>query len=496
MRVVTIGLDGFHTDLLAFTPQIRSLYETEVSGSLTSTVPPVTAPAWASFQTGVNQGKHGIFDFVEYDSDLDRRFLDGRDLRAKPVYEILDEAGYDCYVQNLPFALPARIDGDVAPSWLDGDDADPAPRDLFDRYDVARPVYPELDGGDLENVDAMCSSFETNSATFESILEQDDHDFYFYLVSETDWLQHDAYLSLLDEPDGALATRARDLLEAVDAFVARLVEEAPPDTHVMLLSDHGFGTYSGSFWVNDWLQERGYLEASEDGHRFSTKDEVDSTVIESGSIGQWVRDRWFWKFLRPLKNGIENRLQLEFTAELGIDLKESVAYCRSKDEKAIRFNEEHPDYGPDLVQTIIDELNASGYVTAHRAEELYEGPFVGRGGAIVLRDGTHYVKRGPVGEPVQDERIAQHGPEGILVGVGEAFDGGCRDPDLVDVAPTILHLFGLPVPESVDGAVLTGMLEVDRSVQYAAAEEYRPSFESVDSERADVRDRLDSLGYL
>ncbi|WP_193366247.1 alkaline phosphatase family protein, partial [Haloterrigena salina] len=60
-RIVVIGLDAFHTDLLQFTPHIRSLFDKNPSGVLESTTPPVTAPAWASFQTGKNQGKHGLY---------------------------------------------------------------------------------------------------------------------------------------------------------------------------------------------------------------------------------------------------------------------------------------------------------------------------------------------------------------------------------------------------------------------------------------------------
>ena len=43
-------------------------------GDMTSTVPPITPPAWTTFYTGTNPGKHGIFDF---------------DRRAKDSYRII-----------------------------------------------------------------------------------------------------------------------------------------------------------------------------------------------------------------------------------------------------------------------------------------------------------------------------------------------------------------------------------------------------------------------
>jgi len=33
-------------------------------GPLRSTIPPWTFPAWTSFMTGKNPGKHGVFDFL------------------------------------------------------------------------------------------------------------------------------------------------------------------------------------------------------------------------------------------------------------------------------------------------------------------------------------------------------------------------------------------------------------------------------------------------
>ena len=51
--------------------------------------------------------------------------------------------------------------------------------------------------------------------------------------------------------------------------------------------------------------------------------------------------------------------------------------------------------------------------------------------------------------------------EGILIAAGPAFQAGDapRDAGLLDIAPTVLHLLGVPVPDDMDGRVLTEMLE-------------------------------------
>jgi predicted AlkP superfamily phosphohydrolase/phosphomutase len=496
MTVVVLGLDGFHHDLLQYTPNLAKRYEQMGGSTLKSTTPPVTAPAWSSFQTGVNQGKHGIFDFVKYTDTFEMNLLDGRDLDSKTVYEWLDEAGYDCYLQNLPFALPPRIEGDIMPSWLDGDNTASVPPDLPSKYGVSRPTYPELDVETEEKLERLSQSFETNASIFKSVLSHEDHDFYFHLISVTDWLQHAAYQELIEEPTSKIAESTRELLSDVDAYVERIFEMVSDDTDVILLSDHGFRLYEGSFFVNDWLEQMGYLKCSPDGHRFSTKNERNETVVEAGRVGQWMRRRSFWPLLRPVKNWITNLPSISVTAEKRIDLERSLAYCRSKDEKSIRFNREHSDFDESLVETLKKELGDVEYVDAFLANQLYSGPHTDEAGEIVLKDVSHLVNRGPIGETTTNDTIAHHDESGIFVASGPSFDGTPESPDLFDITPTILHRFGLPIPERLDGRVLEEILVDDDPIEYIEASHDSISFHESDRSDGEVKNRLEDLGYL
>ena len=44
-------------------PHFRQAIDQGIRATLASTIPPVTPPAWTSMATGVNPGKHGVFDF-------------------------------------------------------------------------------------------------------------------------------------------------------------------------------------------------------------------------------------------------------------------------------------------------------------------------------------------------------------------------------------------------------------------------------------------------
>lgn len=75
-RALNMDIDGGTLDLLqasmreGLAPNLSSFQQEGVVGRLRSTIPPVTAPAWLSFQTEVNPGKHGPFDSTQYQRSI------------------------------------------------------------------------------------------------------------------------------------------------------------------------------------------------------------------------------------------------------------------------------------------------------------------------------------------------------------------------------------------------------------------------------------------
>src|SRR5436305_4532170 len=72
-RVVILGLDGMDHGLTESMlsegklPHLAALRDRGCFKPLGSTLPPISPVAWSSFQTGVNPGKHNIFDFLTPD---------------------------------------------------------------------------------------------------------------------------------------------------------------------------------------------------------------------------------------------------------------------------------------------------------------------------------------------------------------------------------------------------------------------------------------------
>lgn len=81
----------------------------------------------------------------------------------------------------------------------------------------------------------------------------------------------------------------------------------------------------------------------------------------------------------------------------------------------------------------------------------------------------------------------------------KSYRAGAR---IIDVAPTILHLMGCPVPTDMDGHVLSEWLKsgfTERDVKYTAAQElsYVRKADTLSLEdEASILKRLRDLGYV
>ncbi len=103
-RVVVLGLDGLEPELVeagvarGMLPNFAALPHYQRLGT---TCPPLSPVAWSTFATGVNPGKHGIFDFVHRTPELAMK-LAFSEVRREPI-------------RFGPWKLPWKV---ARPYWL------------------------------------------------------------------------------------------------------------------------------------------------------------------------------------------------------------------------------------------------------------------------------------------------------------------------------------------------------------------------------------------
>ncbi len=94
-----------------------------------------------------------------------------------------------------------------------------------------------------------------------------------------------------------------------------------------------------------------------------------------------------------------------------------------------------------------------------------------------------------------------HRLEGIFVAKGPQVKANYRfeRAEIIDIAPTILHILGLPIPEDMDGKVLKEIFRIgselaQRGVRISRAKKTSREPEKIEDES--VLKRLEDWGYL
>src|SRR3990172_13336252 len=112
-KMLIVGWDGATFDIIkplvdkGKLPNIATLMRSGVWGRLDSTIPPLTPVAWTSMSTGVNPGKHGIYDAMIYNQENHKvSFVNATLRKVKPIWSILSERNKNVGVINVPMTYP------------------------------------------------------------------------------------------------------------------------------------------------------------------------------------------------------------------------------------------------------------------------------------------------------------------------------------------------------------------------------------------------------
>jgi predicted AlkP superfamily phosphohydrolase/phosphomutase len=143
---------------------------------------------------------------------------------------------------------------------------------------------------------------------------------------------------------------------------------------------------------------------------------------------------------------------------------------------------------------------------AHRREDVYRGDQVSRLPDVLIDFGDRpYLGSDRLAVPSLVERLppsaggGRHRRSGIIVAAGPGVSAGdLGAASITDVSPTVLHAMDLPVPEGLDGRVLTELFGDGRPVRYGdgARSEAPGAVEYSDEEAAAIEASLRGIGYL
>lgn len=534
MRLVIVGFDGATWSLLdplaasGRMPNLAALLKSSVHAPLRSVQPPVTAPAWVTLATGVNPGRHGCFDFNAPDGGLSKlRPLQAWDIAEKTFYEILEERGRRCILVNLPVTYPPLTKHVTLTSLLTQGDNAVFPEGLKSKHPALGDyrVFPDARLRVQGKRDEYLKDIRAvESARFACVqaLWNKPWDCFFAVFSGTDWVSHEAFPAMEagrfdEEPEAA------GMFEDVDRYLGWVAARLGPEDHLLLVSDHGFRTAKGVFYLNEWLEEQGYLVPDYRRPAFPPSHRMEQAALDAAqgrsrvpafalrAVHRNEAARIFAKAYRKLGG--------TWPASLTVDPGRSRASALTAEcmgvtvHEAGRFPEGPVPPGAadelrrELRETLSGLRDPDGeavFASVDRREDVYSGSRTDEAADLLLGPGPWGVAaaiKALKTIPFDAHPMGIHAPEGVFLGYGRAFSQGRVGPgnvDLLDLTPLMVYLLGEAVPEGLDGRLRPALLKpglLDESPP-AYAPATLPDRTRADLDAEAIQERLRGLGYM
>ncbi len=536
-RLLVLGLDGATFDVIrpladaGRLPNLAAMLREGAAAPLPSTVPAMTFPAWSTFLTGLEPGRHGLFDFTQKLPGAYRiRFTNATDRCGATFFGRVSRAGGRVLALGMPATHPPEpldgllVSGFDAPVSRGSDASRASDPDLYRAVAerVGPWMTPDLDEGAEDDawhdraIGVLAGRVERKTRfALEALRRMGRIDLACIVFSESDtvahhfWRDHDPD-SPRHDPGASAARRGAvgHVYQALDAACGELREAFGADAGCLVVSDHGSGGAARRVvHLNRRLAECGLLArragpAWDRGAR-ALRDLALAVLPPRLAEGLFRR-------VRGTAAGIESAARFG-----GLDWSRTAAFSEEANTQPgvwinLAGREDAGSVAPDDYERVRDDVIAAlgewrlpggepVVARARRREEVYAGPCVERAPDLVVElglDAGYGLSLVPTPwwredassvRTLEDHQLAGgrgrgmngvHRPEGVVMASGAGLAGAnLEGVRMADLAPTVLTHLGVPWDEALDGA----------------AREPRPYS---DAEEAAAADRLRALGYL
>ncbi len=452
-RVLVLGLDSVPAPLLfqrfrEHLPNLRSLMDAGAYGVLMSCDPPITIPAWMVMMTSKSPGRLGIYGFRHRRgySYSEITLPTTASVREPAVWDILGSRGKHVTVVAVPPSYPPRpVNGEMVGCFMTPDTsaAYTFPSDLKKEIQEAVGDYivdVTFRHDDRDTVlKELYDMTERRFALFKHLLRTRPWDFFIGHEIGIDRLQHTFWKYFdtehhLYQPGNKYENVVLDFYKFLDDQVGQVLSLVDEDTAVLVTSDHGAQRMTGAFCVNQWLAMEGYLVFSQ-----QPREEM---PLEKANI-DWARTRaWAWG---------------GYYARIFVNVK-------GRESLGVVPQESYQDFLSELTARLKAIKGPQGEVwdtKVWRPEELYDASNGDAPDLMVYFDDLRWRAAGTVGHASDYLRENDTGPddavhsrEGIIILANGGLHGQIQGARLEDVAPTILSLMGVPIPEDMTGRPL------------------------------------------
>jgi predicted AlkP superfamily phosphohydrolase/phosphomutase len=467
-KIFVLGLDCATPQLvfdeyLDHLPTISSLLAKGTFGLLESTVPPVTVPAWPAMMTGLDPGQMGIFGFTDR-SDYtyrDNYIISFKCLHEMTVWDYLSEYDLTSIILNLPLTYPPKpLNGIMISSFLTPDKELPFtyPKEIKEEINTITGEHYIIDVGNFRTPDKKELLKELYNMTkcrfriIKNFIQHKPWDFFVAVEMGIDRMQHAFWSYCFSDHEmfqkgNEFESALLEYYKFIDTELASIIELFDDETELLIVSDHGAKTLKGTFCINDWLIEKGYLKMKE---KINTKTNFEMKDVDWEKTSVWGGGGYYGKLYfnvntREPQGTIEpqdleafkNKIIGELRTLSGLDGETIESDFFDTSEIYHELNGVPPDlifYAGHLDWRV---TSAVGCDTQFMKEST----------AI---DNSNHDKNGIF--------IHSSNPKSALnidaSSITKPELGELKQYSIIDIAPTVLHKFKIPLPSRLKGNII------------------------------------------
>ncbi len=531
-KLLIIGLDGATWDVLipliegGKLPILGKLVKNGAYGTLKSTIPPVTGGAWLSIATGKSPGKTGIIDFLNR-KDLSYRLcpVSSADFKGQSFWDYLGKINKKVGIFNYPMLFPPYGVNGFMVSGVGASPADeitypPSLKNELENVESPYEVSIYFHSKRYENPDLFIRDLNEFLDKFEKwvyyVVKEKEWDVLFLVISVTDWVQHILWRHIdEDHPwhDPKTSPKyKREFIkfwQRIDEILGKVLELSCENTAVFMVSDHGFGSNDQTFNLAKWLVKKGYMIQKRSIKRL-VKKYMYKIVNKTAVI--MAKTPVFGLMEKVFLKSAENVLGTNLMDE--IDFEKSKAYClghtipfgaiyinakNEKEKKKIKSKLIHD------LKNLSKDIGKEVEVQIYEPKKLYSGEKSDLLPDIIftINDWRCVVIEDRFDRPLFEEKpfstrhTGTHRLNGIFLAYGPGIKKGYKitDAKIYDIAPTVLHIFGLPIPNDMDGRVLMEIFEEDSEFAKRKPKYVVPSYyhTNVEDEKEKLKTKIKYL---
>lgn len=455
MTTYLLGMDGMDKQIIKENIEdLPNLQKLSIH-SLESITPPITVPAWACSFSGLSPDKLESFDFQ----------MPSEDYSFSPVnHETLQLHGFwnhwdgKTVLMDIPGAGAPELNGYSIGGFHVGEmECYPESLERELKADLGETEIAGMGeaNSEKERREEAYNIFEARRDIFDWLVDNKDSDVYFTVFRLPDTMMHHT-----DEE--------KDMIESykkVDDYIGGFLEKVGEEDELFVFSDHGAVKAQKRFFLNTWLRENNFLEQKEEEENSF----FDDLIMKAADIGHRLGLRDYMVKLNVLA---QNKIDKNFAPRkskaletIDFDRSEAFAFMTGvcaysgiwiNDDRFERGIVEDVDEVKDRIKRNLEAREEVKKV--HKQEELYDDDVEMFPDLVVELYEEYKISLGFHPDIISDVENYMHRKEGVLL---TNRDTESLDAELIDIAPTLIHLHNYPVPDHMDGKVLFGDGEVE-----------------------------------